>query len=85
MPSTERVQLDTLTWKREGYSSWIVPETYILRNAAGAIYAKVRKDEHGWTWYTTQTASTYFRYLMEAQAAAEGYVRTHPELLALNH
>lgn len=77
-------QLDALSWKREGYGAWIEPETWVLRNVVGAVYAKVRRDEHAWTWYTAQATGAGFKNREQAQSMAAGYVRTHPNLPELN-
>jgi hypothetical protein len=39
-----------LAWTREGYSRWLVPETWILVDSSfgGNVFARVRKDYDGW-------------------------------------
>jgi hypothetical protein len=37
-----------LAWSREGYARWLVPETWILGDRGGNVFARVRRDPDGW-------------------------------------
>lgn len=85
----------TLAWHREPWDNRVAnpsaappPVTFMLTDAqyGGNIFAKVRQDEQGkWVWYTIAATSTGFLTLRDAQAQAENYVTTHPDLKPLNH
>jgi hypothetical protein len=48
----------TLGWHREGYARWLVPETWVLRDSMGAIFARVRRDHDGWRAHVMTEAGT---------------------------
>lgn len=77
-----------LRWKREGFSAWTEPETWLYANPAGEIYAKVVFDPdigaRSWYWFTVTAVARGFTEKAKSMAMAEAYVRTHPDLIAFN-
>jgi hypothetical protein len=76
-----------LAWTREGYARWLVPETWILRDAKFAVYARVRRDPDGWRAHVMhegraiQSQPLPFK---EACARAQKRVESNPEPKSLN-